>query len=258
MNKKYKVSFIGSGNVGHHLAIGLYEAGHIVEDIYSRNIANTYYTASITGAKSINKIEDITYNSDIYIIAINDDSIISIANQLPISNKIILHTSASVKCKIETKNKNEFGVIYPLQSFTKSIPVDLKNTPFLIDAENDRVKSVITDILSGISLKIFEANDDKRIAIHVAAVFTNNFTNHMLALAEMIITKEGFNREILLPLFEQTFLKLKLKSAVEVQTGPAVRGDYSTIIKHEDFLKNDIATKELYHLINKSIQSIKR
>ena len=99
-----------------------------------------------------------------------------------------------------------------------------------------------------------QANDDDRLKLHVAAVIVSNFTNHLYVLAAEYCIKEGLDFKQLLPLIEETSLRIKTSSPKEAQTGPALRHDKETIQKHLELLKGYPQLKNIYLLMTESIQ----
>jgi predicted short-subunit dehydrogenase-like oxidoreductase (DUF2520 family) len=95
-------------------------------------------------------------------------------------------------------------------------------------------------------------NSEKRAHLHLAAVWINNFTNHMVYQAQKFASSKQLNYALLLPLLEETVNKLQSQTPFDAQTGPARRGDEATIEKHLSQL--DGTTQELYALLTDSIQ----
>jgi len=253
----YKISFIGAGNVASHLAQDLFDAGHTIVQVFSRHKENASELASFVNAESINSLEAVNGKADVYIISVKDDAVAEIAATLPLTGKFILHTSASVPTVPPKKSNNHFGVLYPLQTFSKSIPVDLSKVPIFIDGEDAETKKTAGNIAASLTLHVYEADEKKRLALHVAAVFANNFTNHTLALAEAVMKKEGLNFDLLKPLVETTLEKVRSYSPSAVQTGPAARNDTTTIKKHEEYLEGDEHLLKIYKLLTTSIHELK-
>ena len=110
------ISIIGSGNVATHLALSLKKNSFCIHQIYSRNIKNAANLASLVNAKYTSKITEIE-KVDLIIIAVSDDAIIQIIENLKGTN--IVHTSGSVSLDIFNNKYKNYGVLYPLQTFNK-------------------------------------------------------------------------------------------------------------------------------------------
>ena len=242
-----QVSFIGYGNVGYHLVKGFEESGIHVTHIYTRS--NKTLLSDKIKAKQVHHLDDLPENQ-LTLICIPDDQIAGVLKSLP--DKIpVAYTSGSVQLEDLPKRK-ELGVFYPLQTFSKGKDLDLFKIPFFIESNNEDFGSVLFDLAWIISKKVKYASSEERKKIHLAAVWVNNFTNHMLHIADKYMKQENLNFDDLSPLLEETFNKLKYKTPFEAQTGPARRKDQSIIEEHTATLNG--TSKEIYALISKSIK----
>jgi predicted short-subunit dehydrogenase-like oxidoreductase (DUF2520 family) len=168
--------------------------------------------------------------------------------------KTIVHTAASVSKNILKKSSPHFGVFYPLQSLKKENNYS-PEIPIIIDASDEATLQVLEDLASTISTTVAEADDTQRLKLHLAAVFCNNFVNHIYALMEDYCRKENLDFNLLIPLIKETTSRLNTISPTLSQTGPATRADQSTIEKHVALLASHPHLKELYLMMTKSIQS---
>ncbi len=190
--------------------------------------------------------------ADIYIIAVSDDAISTVSQQLKKYKGIVVHTSGSKGLEVLPKN-NKRGVFYPLQTFSKERTPNFSEIPICIEAENDMVLSRLEALASGLSDRVVKIKSEQRTALHLAAVFLNNFTNHLVYLADEICKNHQLSIDLLKPLLRETLEKLEDLSPLEAQTGPARRGDYKTILNHMELLK-DQKQREIYSLLSQSIQ----
>ena len=244
-----RVSIIGSGNLAQHLIQAFYGSKSIeLVQVFARNQANFLYF--IDSNKVISDLK-LLENSDVYIIAVSDDAILDVSNQLIFNNKLVVHTSGSANSAI-LNSKNRKGSFYPLQTFSKNKAVDFKCIPICLEAENEIDYELLSKVAHSISDKIFKINSDQRKAIHVSAVFVCNFVNYLYGIANKICAENGIPFEILYPLIQETAQKLMVMSPNEAQTGPAIRGDMSTIASHLIFL-NDENQKHIYSILTQSI-----
>lgn len=247
-----KISIIGSGNVATVLGRLLKQKNFTVEEVVSRNKIHAERLAQELNAHAIENIESLSKNSDVYIIAVNDDAVEKVSNKLNVDNKIAVHTCGSASIDILKNTSKNFGVLYPLQSLRKEIsyaPV----IPFLISANNEQTKDVIKKIASLLSNNVAEANDEQRLRYHLSAVIVSNFTNHLFVLADEYCKTNHLNFSLLLPLIQEIVRRLEAFHPAEMQTGPAIRGDISTIEKHLDLLKDFPQLKNIYQVISESI-----
>ena len=244
-----KISIIGSGNVATNLALSLKENFFCIHQIYSRNIENAKQLANLVNAKYTSKITEIE-KVDLIIIAVSDDVINQIIENLEGNN--VVHTSGSVSLDVFNNKYTNYGVLYPLQTFNKKNTIDNKNTPFLIESNNDKFEKQLVKIASKISNNISIFTSEQRENIHLAAVFACNFSNHMYVIANNILKKSNIDFSILLPLLKQNIYKIDNNCPLKLQTGPAKRKDFKVIKKQINQIK-DNEIKLIYQLITKSI-----
>jgi predicted short-subunit dehydrogenase-like oxidoreductase (DUF2520 family) len=147
-------------------------------------------------------------------------------------------------------------VFYPVQTFSLKHPVSFKNIPVCIEANNALAQKKITALAKTITKKIHYINSDQRKKIHLAAVFANNFSNHLFAIAEHILKRENISFDLLRPLILETAMKVQNGSPLQMQTGPAKRGDAGVIEEHLKMLSNKKALREIYKLISENIEEM--
>ena len=251
------IVIIGSGNVAAVLGRKFKAAGHTILQIYSRNAAAASELAYEWDTESTNYKITINKNADIYIIAVSDDAIDDVTADLKLPGKIVVHTAASVPKEVLKNVTTHYGVFYPLQSLRKEMK-SLPDTPIFYDGSDELTKRKLESLAkSMLREQVTEAGDEARLKLHIAAVVVSNFTNHLYALAEAFCRKEGLDFKQLLPLIEETALRIKDVSPHEAQTGPAARHDKETIQKHLELLKDHPQLKNIYLLLSESIQQEK-
>jgi predicted short-subunit dehydrogenase-like oxidoreductase (DUF2520 family) len=244
-----RLSIIGSGNVAQHLIQALTKSSEIeLVQVFARN------EKSVSHLISADKIIS-NYNElkavDVIIISVTDSSIAEISKNIPFQNAMVVHTSGSVA--METiDDKNRKGVFYPLQTFSKLKEVNFNTIPICLEAENQKDLQLLDTIAKAISNSVYIINSEQRKALHVAAVFVSNFTNHMYQIGNEICNNNDLSFDILKPLIQETANKIVSLSPIEAQTGPAKREDTQTINAHLSFL-SDENQKEIYKMLTKSI-----
>lgn len=243
------ISIIGSGNVAHHL-IAAFKKVPEIELIQVLTRHKSSLTHLLDSNKIITDYREIQ-TVDLIIIAVSDNAIAEVSNQLPIKNQLVVHTSGSVSLESLSDN-NRKGVFYPLQTFSKSKAVDFKTIPICLEAQNTDDYKTLEVVAKSISNVIYPVNSEQRKALHVAAVFVSNFVNHLYQIGNDICTENQLSFDILKPLIQETANKILTLSPNEAQTGPAKRNDTQTINAQLSFLTED-NQKEIYKLLTKSI-----
>jgi predicted short-subunit dehydrogenase-like oxidoreductase (DUF2520 family) len=251
--QKYNIVLIGSGNVATQLGLALKKSQHTLLQVYSKHISTATELAEKLQCSYTASFDELNTNADIYIIAVKDDAIKDVEKHLQLKNKIVVHTSGSIDMEsIKTCSKN-YGVFYPLQTFSKAKKVDFKNVPICLEANNKKTFTIIETLAKSISNSVNKLNSQQRATIHVAAVFACNFTNHFYAIADDILKSNKLSLDLLKPLITETAEKIKNNPPLAMQTGPAIRGDKETMDKHLKMI-SDTNYKQLYKLVSKSIQ----
>ncbi len=224
------ILIVGKGNVASHL----YNAFLEVKNIKAIQISSRELKETPT--------------ADVTIIAVSDDAISEVSSK--IKNGFVVHTSGSAALN-DLENKNRKGVFYMLQTFSKNKKIDFTKVPFCLEAENEKDFKLLEDIAKSIGKNIYSINSNQRKILHVAAVFANNFTNHMYKISNDICEDNNVPFEILHPLIAETSEKIKSLSPIKAQTGPAKRNDQKTIKNHLNLLNSK--QQEIYKLLTKSI-----
>lgn len=254
MNNK-RVVLIGAGNVAHHLGPALLKAGINLCQIYSRSMESARELGMKTGITYTADLFAVYPDADIYIFCVSDDALLPVFKSLRINNKaLVLHTSGSMPMNLFQPYSERFGVLYPLQSFTKKRDLDFKEIPLCIEASAPVVLKEVRELAELLTMTVKEINTEKRKHLHLAAVFANNFTNHLYGIAGKILEKEGLDFDMLRPLIFETAHKVMLMPPENAQTGPARRGDESILSMHKSLLKTNKKLQNIYALMSDSIR----
>ena len=250
-----KIVIFGSGNVATHIAKKLAKTEYKIIQIISKRLINAKKLANTINCSYSNEINNIV-DADLYILSVKDDVISDIVLHKKLQNKFIVHTSGSVPLTALSRNTKHYGVFYPLQTFNKNSEVNFSDIPLCIEASGEKEYSILENIAQSISRNVIKINSEQRKKMHIAAVFVNNFVNHLFTLANKIIEEENINPDILQSLITITFENIMKNNAFDIQTGPAKRNDRETINKHlkilEEYSKN---YAEVYKILTESIIS---
>lgn len=253
--KNKKIALIGAGNVAHHLAPALLKAGVNLCQVYSRTIESARELGMKTGITYTSDIFAVYPDCDIYIFCVSDDVLLPLFKSIRLNkNALILHTSGSLPMHIFKPFADHYGVLYPLQTFTKKRNLDFGEIPLCIEGSDSKVTAEIRILAELLSRRVEEVSSEKRKTLHLAAVFANNFVNHFYGIAGKILEKEEMDFDLLRPLIFETAHKVMLLSPENAQTGPARRGDEGVLSMHKALLKNDRKLLNLYTIISEAIR----
>jgi predicted short-subunit dehydrogenase-like oxidoreductase (DUF2520 family) len=250
------IVIIGTGNLAWHLAHLFKAHAFDVVQIYGRNAIDAKALADAINTSFTSDIKNIHTNADLYLMAVSDHAIVDIAFQLKIKNSaIVAHTAGSVSLDTLQFVSNNTAVFYPLQTFTKNITIDFKNTPIFIEANNDETKNAMAVFAQTFSNTVKNISSADRLKLHLAAVVTSNFFNHLNTLTYDYLKKNNLQDlyPSLLPLLQTSIEKLKSHLPKDAQTGPAKRNDMTTIQQHLHLLIEDQELRKIYELLSQSI-----
>lgn len=252
-----QIVIFGTGNVATVLSLLFAEEGHRILQVYGRDANKAAALAKRCNATPISDLSEVNKDADLYIIAVSDAAVATLASLLQLGDKLLVHTAGSVSKEVLYKSSTAYGVLYPVQSLRAEMDHAL-DIPFLVDANSPDKIAELKEIAATASSKVQQANDEQRLRLHVAAVIVSNFTNHLYALAADYCKKEGADFNMLLPLIGEVANRIQQVSPRDVQTGPAIRHDQNTIDKHLELLQQFPDLQKLYAALSTSIQNMYR
>ena len=253
-----RVVLVGAGNVATHLGMALQKAGYEIVQVFSRTEHSASALAGQLGTEYTVSMETLRPDADLYIVSVKDAVLQSLLPSIVKGREeaLFVHTAGSMPMSVWEGIAIRYGVLYPMQTFSKQRPVDFGTVSFFVEANEPDDLETLKQMASSLGAKVYEASSEQRMSLHVAAVFACNFANHMYALSAKLLDKYGMPFEAMLPLIEETADKVHLLSPREAQTGPAIRRDGNVMDKHLDLLADEPILQDLYKKISKSIQEI--
>src|SRR5690554_3485682 len=244
------IIIVGTGRVAHHLGSKLKSVGHSIDAVWGRNTAKAESLSKTLKTESLPDLNDIPKDC-LALICVSDGAIADVISKIQNDIKVA-YTSGSIRIEDLPKREN-LGVFYPLQSFSKNKAFDFSSVPFLIEANSASFETELKNLAKDISSNVISANSQDRYNTHIAAVMVNNFTNFLYHLAEEHLKEHHLNFDLLKPLIKETVNKLDELSPLEAQTGPAARGDQKIIQNHLNSITRP-ETKQVYQLLSTLIE----
>ena len=238
-----KITLIGSGNTATTLGGSLQGAGHEIVQVWSRSAENAAKLSLMLGCSHTADLNQLNNESDFYLITVKDDAIETVASKLSLADKIVAHTSGVRSKELLKTVTDNYGIFYPNVSMTKGVSVDLSTVLIMIEGCNDTISS---------NAKVVE--ERQRQSLHVAAVFANNFSNHLFAISENILVENGLSFDNIRPMISLHLTSLMRQSPSMLQTGPGVRKDHTAIEKHLELISSNKELKQIYLMMTRSIQ----
>lgn len=251
--KEKRFAFIGAGALGSHLTVALKKTGQQVVQIISRSAREGQALANEVDAIYSKCPEDIIDSVTHIILTLPDQAINEVLPRLPKRKSVIIHTSGSFPMSDLGMNGPDFGVLYPLQTFSKDFVPTWEKIPFFLEASSKEIESDLLELVGELGASGILLNSERRKKLHLAAVFASNFTNYMQGRAQKLINEIGLSDDLIRPLVVETIRKAYDLGAKDAQTGPARRGDHDTIKKHLDLLSCCAMDKDIYRILSNSI-----
>ena len=249
------IVLIGAGNIATHLGTMLKNHGCNILQIWSRTYESMNALSEklcVPGTISLNQIID---DADLYLFCVKDETVLEISKEIGNKKGVFAHTSGSVSINVFKDITLNYGVFYPLQTFSKNSRIDNPNFPICIEGCSSEIQKsleVLANEVFGVE-NVYPINSLQRKVLHLAAVFSCNFTNYMYAVSKHILDKEDVSFDLLLPLIKETTKKIQKIDPIDAQTGPAARKDHRVIEDHLQYLSQFPDYKKLYNIITDKI-----
>lgn len=250
-----KIILIGAGNLATRLGIALKGAGEEVMQVYSRTEESASRLGHLLGVPWTISLEQLYDGADLYIASVKDAALPHLIPQIVRKREeaLFVHTAGSLPLSVWAGSATRYGVLYPMQTFSKEREVDFSSIPIFLEASSTKDLNLLHSLADKLSRSVYEANSSQRQALHLAAVFACNFTNYMYTVSEQLLTEAGLPFEVMLPLIDETAAKVHILKPEKAQTGPAMRYDENVIGKHLTALATHPAWQQLYEQISKNI-----
>ena len=192
--------------------------------------------------------------ANVYIYAVKDEALASVVAQVQGRERSLhLHTSGTMPITVFGEDKPHAGIFYPFQTFSKvRLIADFSTVPVFFEARGIDDISAVYSLALTITSHVYEATQHDRERLHVAGVFTNNFTNLMYTMAAELLQNTHIPFKALLPLIDETAAKVHTLSPRDAQTGPAGRGDENVMNHHLELLNEE--QRQVYQLLSDAIK----
>lgn len=273
-----KIVLIGAGNLATHLGKALHAAGHDMVQVFSRTMQSAETLASLLDAEPLTDIAQVRDDADVYIFSVKDSALVQLVAQLCRHDadglgeegavnalrkakkgeheRVFLHTAGSMPMSVFKGMAQHYGVLYPMQTFSKQREVDFSIIPCFVEANDEFAQKQIEGLAREISGRVYQLSSEDRKYLHLSAVFACNFANHCYAISQELLEEHGIPFDVMLPLISETAAKVHEMMPKDAQTGPAVRYDENVIGKQSKLLENHPHFKKVYDSMSKSIHGL--
>lgn len=252
------IVFVGAGNLATNLAKALYRKGFRIAQIYSRTEDSARTLAQAVEAEYTTDLSELYAYARLYVVALKDDALLPLLPDMVAGREKALwvHTAGSIPMNIWEGYVPRYGVFYPMQTFSKQREVKFDAIPVFVESAHAEDAAFLKEIAATLSDRVYEATSEQRKCLHLAAVFTCNFTNHMYALAAELLEKYNLPFEAMLPLIDETARKVHEIAPKKAQTGPAIRYDEQVMNGHLAMLADEPHMQDIYRQLSNSIHTL--
>lgn len=248
-----KFCFIGAGNLATQLSCALQAAGFEIAQVYSRTEHSAKSLAEKLKTHYTTQKSEIVKDADIYFVALKDSVVHEVLSDIDFAGKLLVHCSGSMPMSVLKQYSTNYGVLYPLQTFSKNREVNFSEIPVFVESSDNEIRNQLTEIARKISNNVSDLSSEKRKSLHIAAVFACNFVNHLYVLSAAYLEEQEISFDVMHPLILETAKKAVEMPPKQAQTGPAIRFDENIINDHLENLDNNPELKELYNSVSRSI-----
>ncbi len=252
-----RIVILGAGRLANRLGIVFVRKGLEVIQVYDRTPGRGLALARKLGCAYAGHLQAIDTSADLYLVAVSDSAIATVAGGFKVPGKLVVHTSGTMGMEVLAPATENYGVFYPVQTFPAGRRGSLAGTPVCIEAAWSQSEELLAGLARQLSLNGVSLNGEKRGILHLAAVFASNYTHFMYVIAEDILREQGIPFSLLRPLIESTARNATGEHLIELQTGPAVRGDAEVLGRHRALLTAHPGYREMYDLITENIIQFK-
>ncbi len=246
-----RIALVGTGNVASHLAEAF---GNRIGMIVSRDLLKAEALAKECGAAGSGDYESLkAYSPEMIIVSVADHAVADVVAALggTFDQPLVVHTSGTVPKEVLSPISDRTGVLYPLQTFSKGVFVDMRTVPFFTESAKPEDIAIVDALANSISDTVHHADASQRQVLHVAGVFSSNFVNILLEMVGDVLGSADYPLSTVRPLVEATVTKAFTAGPHAAQTGPAKRGDRDVMAKHAAMLPDD--KRRVYELLSEYI-----
>jgi len=249
---------IGSGNIAWFLAQELTAGGHTCSGIYARNKSEGSRLARFHNVPFFESLSELYDGPDACILTVPDSAIATVAAQLSFSSTVLLHTAGAADISLLQAAAKLYGVLWPVYSIKKENLPQHGQVPIVWEASDNVAAKILRSLARTLSTIEKELDGTQRKKLHLSAVMSNNFCNHLIAVATGICKEAGVPVSLLFPILQQTFSPEHMTHAAQLQTGPAIRRDQPTIEEHLALLALHPEWQAVYQALTASIMQLYR
>lgn len=250
MSSISRISILGTGKMAFALGRALHDSGVEVVEVFGRNKGKAEELSSLLKAKAISDISALSSSVDAFFLLVSDDAIEELSKKLPVT---VAHIHTSGVTSVEVLSSEVSGVVWPIKSINpKSMKNGFKGVPIAVEGTSEQLEDQLVEAVGKLGADVVKTKSSDRSIIHLAAVFTDNFANHCLALSQKILKESDLDPALMRELARSMAEGASTADSFERQTGVALRGDLGSQKKHIDLIKDE-SLVEFYKFLSSHI-----
>ncbi len=248
-----KLILMGAGNLAWHLGPALQDAGYTLLQVFSHTAGSARALGRRLGVDWTTDAGRLHEEAGLLLFCVSDRVIPELLLRIELKKVMMVHTAGSVPADVFKGIAREYGVLYPLMTFSKDRSLDFSTVPVCIEGSTVNSTSILEKMAGSISGRVYRMDSQQRKILHLSGVFACNFSNHMYHLADEYLAGEGLDFEMLKPLIRETAAKVMEMDPASAQTGPASRNNSAIVRLHIDLLKDHPELQKIYTFVSDSI-----
>ena len=127
-----KVIFLGSGNLATRLSLEMHRKGIRIGQVYSHTPENAQQLAALLGCPWTTDPEAVETDADLYVFSLKDTVLVDVIARVRPNDGLWVHTAGSMPMDVFSGHTANYGVLYPMQTFSKTREVDFSVIPFFL------------------------------------------------------------------------------------------------------------------------------
>ena len=193
-------ALIGTGNMAWLIASRMLSAGHTCTGVWGRNAAAADELCAAFSLPRLTQLSQHHDGPDVCIVAVSDSSIAEVVKAFSLRHTTLIHTAGSISMDVLAARSVHAGVVWPVYSVRKASLPAHRGFPALIEANTHVAWEAARSVAKAICDITYEASGEQRQWLHLAAVVSNNFVNHLLGVVTDICDTQGLPVNLLQPL----------------------------------------------------------
>jgi hypothetical protein len=202
----FKISFIGAGHVAWHLSQALENAGHSVQEVFSRNPAKAKDVVSYLYNAQVQEHLDFSEStSTVFFLCIPESAYSLVLPELLLPKYATLVLVAGTTSLTESliqydplrESTNQLGVFFPVQHLQAERKISLSHTPICLEVLVEETEALLVHLAKDISDSIYLVNGEERKRIHLAMLMAGVFTQQLWLQAQALLESIELDKQLI-------------------------------------------------------------